>query len=149
MIRHRIEHQARNLLPQKYAKNTKENFCAFCAFLRLNSLTRLGGLILLFSLAIVAQVPMPRSVLGFDPADDRTIADWTQITGYFKKLDDASNRVAIKEIGKTTVGKPMIVAFISSPENIKNLDRLRQISAKLADPRTVKDDVELESLIKS
>ncbi len=99
---------------------------------------RLGGLILLLSLAIVAQVPSPQSVLGFHPTDDKTIADWSQITNYFSRLDIASNRVAVREIGKTTLGKPLIVAFISSPENIKNLERYRQISAKLADPRTDK-----------
>src|SRR6185369_172407 len=63
-------------------------------------------------------------------------------------LDTASNRVAVKEIGKTTLGKPLIVAFISLPENIKNLERYRRISAKLADPRTIKDAAELDDLVK-
>ena len=68
---------------------------------------------------------------------------------YFTKLDKGSNRVAVKEIGKTTNGNPLIVAFISSEKNIKNLDKYRQISAKLADPRTIKDASELEDLIKN
>src|ERR1700674_2349050 len=34
----------------------------------------------------------PRSVLGFTPGDDRTIADWKQITNYFTRLG-SSNRV--------------------------------------------------------
>jgi hypothetical protein len=98
--------------------------------------------------AAYAQVPSPRSVLGFNPTDDKTIADWKQITDYFAKLDKASNRVTVKEIGKTTNGKPLIVAFISSAENIKDLEKYRRISAKLADPRTVKDAAELEDLVK-
>ena len=108
-----------------------------------------SGLIILFSTALVAQVAPPRSVLGFHPTDDRTIADWTQITNYFNRLDIASNRVTVKEIGKTTLGKPLIVAFISSPENIKNLERHRRTSAKLADPRTIRDAAELETLVKN
>jgi len=108
----------------------------------------LCGLILLSSAAIVAQ-PSPRSVLGFTPADDKTVADWTQIVDYFSKLDKGSDKVAVREIGKTTLGKPLIVAFISSPSNIKNLEKYRQISAKLADPRTIKDEAELEGLIKN
>jgi len=87
-------------------------------------------------------------VLGFNPTDDKTIADWGQITDYFAKLDKASNKVAVREIGKTTNGKPLIVAFISSPANIKNLDKYRQISARLADPRTIKNESELAGLIK-
>lgn len=106
------------------------------------------GSILLFSAAIVAQ-PSPKSVLGFQPTDDKVIADWKQITDYFAKLDAASPKVSVKEIGKTTLGKPMIVAFISSAENIKNLEKYRQISAKLADPRTIKYEAERDALIAS
>jgi len=113
------------------------------------ALVLVSGLILLFSAAIVAQVPSPRSVLGFNPTDDKTIADWNQIVDYFSKLDAASRRITVKEIGRSTLGKPLIVAWISSPGNIKNLEKLRRISAKLADPRTVKDTTELESLVKS
>ncbi len=110
---------------------------------------RLSGVILFFSLAIAAQIPSPKSVLGFHPTDDKTIADWRQIGDYFTKLDKASNKITVKEIGKTTNGNPLIVAFISSADNIKNLDRYRQISARLADPRTVKDEKELADLVKN
>jgi len=88
-------------------------------------------------------------VLGFTPSDDKTIADWTQIVDYFRKLDKASDKVLVREIGKSTNGKPLIVAFISSSSNIRNLEKYRQISAKLADPRTVKDAAELETLVKT
>lgn len=101
--------------------------------------------------AAAAQVPAPRSVLGFEPADDRTIADWSQITGYFSRLDAASPKVAVREIGKTTLGKPMIAAFISSADNIKNLEKYRQINARLADPRKLVakgDTREIDDLIK-
>ncbi|MCO5333802.1 MAG: M14 family metallopeptidase [Pyrinomonadaceae bacterium] len=104
--------------------------------------------IALFSAAIAAQVPSPRSVLGFEPADDRTIADWKQITDYFAKLDSASRNVLVKEIGRSVNGKPLIAAFISSEKNIKELDRIRAVSARLADPRTVRSDEELERLIR-
>ena len=104
---------------------------------------------LLFTCATLAQVPSPKSILGFHPTDDKTIADWSQITNYFAKLDAASDKVKVREIGKTTLGKPMIVAFISSARNIKNLEKLRQINANLADPRTVKDQSELENLVKN
>ena len=134
--------------PQKSTKTAKAIFCDFCAFLRLTLSLHVCVLILLFSAAIVAQ-PTPRSVLGFTPADDKTIADWTQIVDYFTKLDKGSDKVAVREIGKTTNGKPLIVTFISSPANIKNLEKYRQISAKLADPRTVASESELAELIKN
>lgn len=114
------------------------------------SLAAFSAAILLFSFAALAQnAPSPRSVLGFEPTTDRTIADWTQITGYFAKLDAASNKVQVREIGKTTLGKPLIAAFISAPENIKNLEKYRQISRKLAHPASISSDAELQDLIKN
>src|SRR5712692_6867427 len=70
-----------------------------------------------------ASVPSPRSVLGFNPGDDRTIADWKQITDYFARLDKASDRVQVQTIGQSTLGRTMIAAFVSAPENIRNLKK--------------------------
>ncbi len=106
--------------------------------------------VFILSLAVGAQtVPTPKSVLGFHPTDDKTIADWTQIVNYFQKLDAASDKIKVQEIGKTTLGKPLIVAFISSADNIKNLEKYKQINQKLADPRTVKGDSELYNLLQN
>ncbi|MGB2914556.1 MAG: M14 family zinc carboxypeptidase, partial [Pyrinomonadaceae bacterium] len=89
-------------------------------------------------LTAVAQIPAPKDVLGFTPGDDRKLASWAQIVDYFKKLDAASDRVKFEEIGKTTMGAPFVYATISSPENLKNLEKYKQINAQLADPRTIK-----------
>src|SRR5438132_6188202 len=80
-------------------------------------------------------IPSPRSVFGFTPGDDRTIADWKQITDYFARLDKASDRVQVQTIGTSTLGVPLIAAFISAPENIRNLAKYKEIQRRLADPR--------------
>jgi Zinc carboxypeptidase len=89
----------------------------------------------------------PRSVLGFTPGDDRTIADWKQITNYFTRLG-SSNRVRVQTIGQSTLGRPLIAAFISAPENIRNLEKYKAIQARLADPRKVLTDAERDQLIR-
>jgi len=100
---------------------------------------RLCGLIFILTLGIAAQkVPEPKDVLGFTPGDDRKLAAWSQIVEYFKRLDAASDRVTFEEIGKTTMEAPFVYATISSPENLKNLERIRNINAMLADPRKIK-----------
>ena len=38
-------------------------------------------------------------------------------------------------VGKTTLGEDMIMAIISSEQNMRNLPRLREIAQRLADPR--------------
>jgi zinc carboxypeptidase len=93
--------------------------------------------------------PSPRSLLGFTPGDDRTIADWQQITDYFRKLDKASDRVAVETIGQTTLQRPIIAAFISSRENILALNKYKEIQGKLADPRKVQNERERDRLISS
>jgi hypothetical protein len=93
-------------------------------------------------------VAPPSFYLGFTPGDDKKIADWTQITDYFTKLDRASNRVEVQTIGATTNGKPIIAAFISAPENIRELDKYRDIQRRLADPRLVKSEAERDRLVR-
>ncbi|MCA1817776.1 MAG: peptidase M14 [Acidobacteria bacterium] len=97
--------------------------------------------------APVVSAPSPRSVLGFEPGDDRTIADWSQITDYFARLDAASDRVRVEKIGETTLGRPLIVATVSAPENIRNLAKYQDIQRRLADPRLVASEAERERLI--
>ncbi len=112
---------------------------------------RLCGIILLLSFAVFAQtkIPAPKDVLGFTPGDDKKLASWAQTVDYFQKLAKASNRVQFQEIGKTTLGAPFVYATISSPENLKNLEKYKQINDKLADPRLIKSNEKLaQDLIK-
>src|SRR5437660_12924019 len=80
-------------------------------------------------------IPSPRSVLGFNPGDDRTIADWKQISDYFARLDKASDRAQAQTIGTSTLGRTMIAAFISAPQNIRSLEKYKALHAHLAHPR--------------
>ncbi len=106
-------------------------------------------LFLSFSFTVKAQsVPAPREVIGFEPAEDRKLADWAQITDYFKKLDAASGRVEVKEIGQSTLKRPYFVAFLSSEANIKNLAKIQENQRKLADPRLITSVDERERLIR-
>jgi hypothetical protein len=111
---------------------------------------RLCGIFFLISLTVFGQkIAAPNQVLGFTPGDDRKLASWKQVVDYFQKLDRASDRVQFQEIGKSTNGNPFVYATISTPENLKNLEKYKQINAKLADPRLIKSNQKLaDNLIK-
>ncbi len=95
-----------------------------------------------------AVIPTPRDVIGFTPGDDRKLASWAKIVDYFKQLERASDRVKVQELGKTTLGRPFVLATISSPANLARLERFKEIQRKLADPRTFNsNDAEAEKLI--
>jgi hypothetical protein len=114
---------------------------------------RLSFIIFLFlsvvstSLAQSTTVPSPKSVLGFAPGDDRTIAGWTQITDYFERLDRASDRVLVQTLGQSTLKRPLIVAFISARENILALPKYKEIQQQLADPRKITQNLQHDRLL--
>jgi hypothetical protein len=85
-------------------------------------------------------LPSPASVLGFEPATSRTIADWKQISDYFEKLDKASDRVTLKKLGKTAEGRDLFCAVISDAKNIRSLDRIAELQRRLVDPRKTGDE---------
>jgi hypothetical protein len=80
-------------------------------------------------------VPTPSDVTGLPIGADRTLADWPQILRYFVTLAQQSPSVKLDTIGRSTQGKPMIVAAISTPENIRRLDAILAAQRRLADPR--------------
>jgi zinc carboxypeptidase len=82
-----------------------------------------------------ATIPAPEEVLGFRPGDDRKLASWSQVLTYFEKLDQASDRVKLDTLGKSTMDAPFVLATISAPENLARLGEYRKIQELLADPR--------------
>src|SRR5258706_7000240 len=79
-------------------------------------------------------IPAPEQVLGFRPGDDRKLASWAQVVQYFQRLSAASDRIKFEEIGKSTMGAPLVYATISTPENLRRLDEFKDIQRQLADP---------------
>src|SRR6202789_732989 len=98
------------------------------------------SLLLLLVAATVAvaqkRITSPETAFGFKPGTDRKLADWSELTAYFKKLSSESDRIRYEEVGKTTEGRPFITVTISSPENLAHLAHYQEIQRKLADPRT-------------
>jgi hypothetical protein len=95
-----------------------------------------------------SRIPAPRTLLGFEPGDDRKLADWPLLLRYYQALAKASDRVRYRDLGRTTLGVPLIALVISSPPNLRQLDRYRRLNAKLADPRTVKRPQETEDALR-
>jgi len=78
------------------------------------------------------RVTTPRQQFGFDLGDDYQLANYRQIADYWRKLDAESERVAVREIGRTAEGRPHLMAIVTSPENHRHLERYRDISRRLA-----------------
>lgn len=94
--------------------------------------TRVIALVLFVSLTLAAAPPAPLEHFGFTPGDDYKLAGYPEISNYFRKLDEASPRLRVIEIGASEGGKPIQLAFISSEENLKQLDRWRALNRRMA-----------------
>jgi len=91
-------------------------------------------------------ITAPADYFGFEPGTDRKLFTYEKLISYLRQLDEESSRIKLEKIGETPMGKPMYIAFISSEENIGNLDALRKINRELAlNPEL--DDAELQKLV--
>ena len=97
---------------------------------------RLFTAALLTAVPLLAQLPSPESHFGFPMGEDRRLVDWADVVAYYEKLDAADPRIRVDELGKTTDGKPFLLATISSAATMRSLERYRGIQGRLADPRT-------------
>ena len=94
------------------------------------------------SFSTAQTVPSPEDVYGFQVGADYKLADYVQIEDYLTKLDAASDRVQKKEIGTTVLGRKMYILFISSEENLSQLDKWKDISTKLARVQVSEDEAQ-------
>lgn len=99
----------------------------------------LSLLLFLASTVGAATLPTPSQFLGFEVGADRKLADYRQVVSYLRALDAASPRLELVSLGKTTLGEDMVMAVISSEENMRNLTRIKETARKLADPRGLSD----------
>ena len=86
------------------------------------------------------RITTTKEFLGFAAGDDYTLANYTQLQGYWAKIDQESDRMSVVEIGKTAEGRPMMMAIITSPENHKRLARYKEISRRLSLAEGLTDD---------
>src|SRR5947208_14821641 len=98
--------------------------------------------------AAPAGTPSPRAVLGFEPGDDRKLADWPTLLRYYQALAKGSDRVRYRDLGKSTLGAPYVALAISSARNLKRLDYYRRLNARLADPRSTKGNHDLAEALR-
>ncbi|KYG79925.1 peptidase M14 [Roseivirga seohaensis] len=97
------------------------------------SIKILFALLFLACFSLSAQkIPHPRETFGHEVGADYKLADYDQMLEYYDKLAASTDRVQMIEIGKSVMGRPMKLVFISSEENMKKLEQWREISEKLS-----------------
>ncbi len=78
------------------------------------------------------KITTPKKEFGFNIGDDYHLANYQQLIAYWTKLDRESSRMKLVPIGPTEEGRTQVMAVISSPSNLRRVDRYRDITRRLA-----------------
>jgi hypothetical protein len=92
-------------------------------------------------------VPSPLVVLGHIVGAPNVLSYSQDVYKYFDALDKASPRVKVFRLGQTEEGRDWIVAAIGDEAAIRDLDRYKEMTARLADPRKT-SEAEAAAIIK-
>jgi hypothetical protein len=103
-------------------------------------------ILVLLPAATAAQTQTPEQFFGFKLGTDGELARYPKVVEYLQHLAKTTDRVKFEHLGKTTMGNDYVLAVISSPQNLAKMDRLTQITHRLADPRGL-SETEAQALI--
>jgi len=84
-------------------------------------------------------IPTPLDVLGHIAGAADVLSYSHEIHKYMRALADASPRVKVFSGVTSEEGREMILVVISDESTIQNLEKHKEINAKLADPRTISE----------
>ena len=88
------------------------------------------ALLFFFSTAF-SQAPSPEAFLGYPLGKHFTPHD--KIVAYFKEVArTASGQMKLEQYGTTYEGRPLLLAYIASPENLRRLEEIRLNNLRLA-----------------
>jgi hypothetical protein len=83
----------------------------------------------------VKGIPSPKDVLGYHIGAPAKLTYYADILRYYRALAAATPRVKVETIGKSDEDRELVVVWVSSDENMKNLQMNRDNLTKIADPR--------------
>jgi hypothetical protein len=99
-------------------------------------------------LPLVKGIPTPKAVLGYHIGAPYKLTYYADILKYYRALAAATPRVKIETIGKSDEGRELVVVWVSSDENIKNVQKNRDNLAKIGGSARLTPD-QIKTLIQT
>ena len=88
-----------------------------------------------------AGVPTPKEILGYHIGTEKKLTYWADQQKWYRALEKAlPDRVKTAVIGRTEEGREIMVVYLTSAANLKNLEHNRDNMRRLADPRGLSPD---------
>src|SRR5262245_37523972 len=83
------------------------------------------------ALGAAGSLQPPEQFIGFKVGADNKLVRWDKIVEYMRLASAGSDRVRVRELGKTTGGNAFLAVEIAAPDTLKSLDRHKQFARKL------------------
>ena len=74
---------------------------------------------------------MPSPMAGGGTGEEPRLVRWVDLLSELRELDRQSERLEIREIGRTREGRSQVALFISAPPNLRGLNRLAERQRKI------------------
>jgi len=109
-------------------------------------------LLIVFSLASIStfsregaqKLPSPKEYFSFEVGADYHLINYEQAINYWRELEKLSKKIKLFEYGKSSYGRPMIFAAISSENNMGNFEDYKALSKRLSLVRGLSDEEALK-----
>ncbi|MHC2993386.1 zinc carboxypeptidase [Pontibacter sp. HJ8] len=78
------------------------------------------------------EIPTPKDILGYQVGEWHVSHD--QLVMYVRQMAQVSDRISIEEYGRTHENRPLYLLTVTTPENHKNIQSIKEQHKKLTDP---------------
>lgn len=82
-----------------------------------------------------SEAPSPGAFFGYRLGAEGRLPTWDETAAYLRVIDEASSRVAVEALGRTTEGRPFLLVTIAATDSASARHAAREAQRRLADPR--------------
>ncbi len=85
------------------------------------------------------KVPTPEKALGYVAGAPDVLTYAKDVHRYMREVAKATPRVRVESMGQSEEGREMVLVLVSDESNLAKLDKYKEITGKLADPRRLSE----------
>ena len=90
-------------------------------------------------------IPKPSEVIGHEVGEWHVTHD--KLVQYMYAIANSSDRVIIEETGKTYENRPLLILKVSSPDNLKNLEKIKENHIKITNGKKISEFTNMPAVV--
>ena len=90
-------------------------------------------------------IPKPSEVIGHEVGEWHVTHD--KLVQYMYAIANSSDRIIIEETGKTYENRPLLILKVSSPDNLKNLEKIKENHIKITNGKKISDFTNMPAVV--